>query len=445
MRRRGGRPARSSRKADPAIGKVVDLTIDDIGSSGDGIGSCDAQPVYVPLALPGDMLLVQLQERRGAGYVAKIVESRRLMPRHQPVCRYFGTCGGCRLQHLQPFDYREWKHRQVRSALASRGIENVEIKPLIDGQAASRRRLRLAFHPTGKTVTLGLRRRLGREIVTIEDCPIALPAITNAIGSLRKLLDHCDLSAMGGEVSITAADNGLDILIETKAEPNLADREALAALAEAEDLARLAWRCDISTPAEPIAIRRQPLIDIDGIPLALPLGAFLQATKEAESAIRSAVAEAIEGAEVIADLFAGCAALSLPFARDGLCVEAVERDPAMVQAVKTAAGAISPAPKITAVIRDLEREPFTTGELRRFDGLIIDPPRAGARAQVEAVAAMAGPKKIAMVSCNPATFARDARILIDAGYRLCWIQPIDAFLYSAEIELVGAFEHTITP
>lgn len=444
MRRRGGRPTKSSRKTDPNIGKLIDVTIDGIGSGGDGIGSFDALHVYVPLALPGDALTVRLSDKRGAGYAADVVESRTLMPRRQPICGHFGACGGCRLQHLLPPDYSAWKRQQVQTALASRGIKDVEIKPLIDGQPASRRRLRLAFRPDGKHLVLGFRKRLGSDIIAIEDCPIALPSIVNLLKPLQKYLSPLDLAAKGGEVSITAADNGLDVLIETKTEPNLADREALAALADAEDLARLAWRYDMSTPPEPIAIRRQPLIDIDGIPVVLPTSVFLQATKEAENAIQRAVSKAIGGSGVIADLFAGCGALSLPFAKEGKPVQAVERDPAMVQALNNAARA-GPAPKISAMARDLDREPLMASELQRFDSLIIDPPRAGASTQIEAIAACHGPGRIAMVSCNPATFARDARTLIDAGYCLVWVQPIDAFLYAAEIELVGAFEHAITP
>ena len=445
MRRRAGKAANASKQNNPNIGEVIDVIIDEIGSSGDGIGRFEGSPVYVPLALPGDALSVRLRDKRGTGYAADVVESHTLMPRCQPLCRHFGTCGGCRLQHLRPVDYREWKRQQVISALSNRGIDDVHVEPLIDGEPAARRRLRLAFRPDGQTTKLGFRRRLGKEIVGIEDCPIALPSIVNLLISLQTSLPGLDLSAKGGELSITAAHNGLDVLIETPIPPGLADLEALAALAESEDLARLVWRVDMSTPAEPIVIRRQPIVHVDGIPVALPPSAFLQATEEAESSIRRAVAKAIAGSKTIADLFAGCGALSLPFAKDGLKVQAVERDPAMVQAVNTAASATGHAAKISALARDLDREPLIANELQRFDGLIIDPPRAGARAQVEAIAAGHGPKKIAMVSCNSATFARDARILIDADYRLRWIQPIDAFLYSAEIELVGAFERTITP
>ena len=223
---------KATQKTDPNIGKTIGVTIDEIGSNGDGIGRFEGAPIYVPLALPGDALSVRLCDRRGQGYAAELVEGRTLMPRHQPICRHFGTCGGCRLQHLRPFDYRAWKRQQVQTALASRGIDDVEIKPLIDGHPASRRRLRLAFRPDGGRLALGLRRRLGSDIVAVQDCPITLPAIVNLLTPLRNDLGPLDLAVKGGEFSITAANNGLDVLIETNVEPSLADREGLAALAK---------------------------------------------------------------------------------------------------------------------------------------------------------------------------------------------------------------------
>lgn len=443
MSRRGGRSARRPKKTtDPMIGRTVDLTIDDIGSGGDGIGRFDGHAIYVPLALPGDALTVRLSARRGTGYAAERVETRALMPRQSPACRHFGACGGCRLQHLAPVDYRSWKRQRVVSALANRGMTDVEIRPLIDTNPATRRRLRLAFHPMNQSVGLGFRRRLGKEIVDVKECAIALPIIVDLLTPLRTCLASLELAAKPGEVSITSADNGLDLLLQAPIEPNLGDREALAAFAESEDLARLAWRSETAAPAEPVAARRQPMVDVGGIPIDLPIGAFLQATDDAERAIRDAVAKAIDGSETIADLFAGCGALSLPFAGESRRILAIERDPAMIHALNAATRTSGLASKVDAVSRDLDREPLSGDELERFDAVILDPPRAGARAQVEAIAASEGPQRIAMVSCNPATFARDARTLIDAGYCLLWVQPIDAFLYAADIELVGAFEHT---
>ena len=426
-------------------GKVVEVTIEDIGSSGDGIGHVDASPVYVPLALPGDALTVRLGARRGQGHAADVIESQALMPRHQPVCRHFGTCGGCRLQHLPPPDYRRWKRDRVEAALASRGIGDVEIKPLIDGEFAARRRLRLAFQPEGKGLVFGLRKRLDRRIVAIEECPIAKPAIVRLFDLLRHGFATLDTAVKGGEISITAADNGLDLLLETPIPPSLADREALAGLADAQDLARLAWREGRTASVEPISARRQPIIDFGGVPTALPIGAFLQATSEAERAIRSAVALAIGEARTLADLFAGCGTLGLPFAKEGRKIFAAERDPAMIEALRLAADGSGLGARVDAIARDLDRDPLVGDELAPFEAVIVDPPRAGAPAQVQAIASTASPSRVAMVSCNPATFSRDARTLIEAGYRLSWVQPIDAFLFAAEIELVGAFERAITP
>jgi 23S rRNA (uracil1939-C5)-methyltransferase len=191
---------------------------------------------------------------------------------------------------------------------------------------------------------------------------------------------------------------------------------------------------------EPIAERRPVTVSMGGIPVPLPIGAFLQATEPTEAAIREAVSQAIGPADGIGDLFAGCGTFSLPFAAAGRRVIAFERDQAMVNAMNAAARSAGIEQHLIAYERDLDRQPLDQTDLESLDALIIDPPRAGARTQVNALAASAI-KKIAMVSCNPATFARDARILEDGGYRLAWIQPIDAFLWSAQIELVAAFEH----
>ncbi len=429
---------------DPAVGLELDVEIARIGIGGDGIAEHDGKPVYVPLALPGDRLSVRLKEKRGEGYAAETIESRDLMPRRAPACRHFGACGGCRLQHLPVTLYRDWKQQQIQYALKSRGIEDASIRPMIDAAPETRRRLRLAFVNAGGRAILGHRRRGGREIVDITECPIALPAITALFEPFRQTLVTLDMAKAGGEVSITAADNGLDLLIDSKSEPTLADREALAALAEREDLGRVAWRPDAMSEAEPIAARREVIVRFGTVPAALPSGAFLQATDAAERAIVKSVTSAIDGATRVADLFSGCGAIGLPLASEGRNVRAFERDAAMVRTLSAAARRAGLEASIQAESRDLDGNPLTGGDLSDFDALILDPPRAGARPQVEAIARAKSTPAIAMVSCNPATFARDARTLIDAGYRLDWLQPIDAFLFAAEIELVAAFTLTKT-
>lgn len=432
-------------KRDPAIGRKLDVEIEHIGKSGDGIADDNGKPVYVPLALPGDRLTVRLAKKRGEGYVAEPVESRDLMPRRAPACRHFGACGGCRLQHLPIPLYRDWKQQQVRQALESRGIKGIEIRPLIDAEPQTRRRLRLAFVRTADRITLGHRKREQREIVDISECPIALPAITALFEPLRRALASLDMVKAGGEASITAADTGLDLLFDTKFEPTLADREGLAALAEQEDLARIAWRSDTWSEAEPIAARRDVIVRFGHVAAALPSGAFLQATGAAERAIVKAVNSVIDGAGQVADLFSGSGAIGLPLAGEGRRVHAFERDPAMVKTLSGAARSAGLAAMIQAESRDLDQDPLTADELSTFDALILDPPRAGARPQVETIARARSTPAIAMASCSPGTFARDARILMDAGYHLAWVQPIDAFLHAAEIELVAAFTLTKTP
>jgi 23S rRNA (uracil1939-C5)-methyltransferase len=212
----------------------------------------------------------------------------------------------------------------------------------------------------------------------------------------------------------------------------------LAAFADAQDLARISWCPDTATLAEPIVQRRAPSAVFREVRVDLPAGAFLQATASAEAMIVRAVARAVEHAPRVADLFAGCGTFGLPLAAAGHAVHALEADAAMLEALRDAARRAGLEARLTTERRDLQMAPLAGAELDRFDALIIDPPRAGARAQAAAVARSAV-ARLAMVSCNPATFARDARILLDGGYRCLWVQPVDAFLWSSRIELVAAF------
>jgi 23S rRNA (uracil1939-C5)-methyltransferase len=252
------------------------------------------------------------------------------------------------------------------------------------------------------------------------------------------------MARRGGEALLTASCSGLDLLLQTTVPPALEDREALAGFAEREDLARVGWRSGPDAAPEPIAARREVAIRFEGIRVALPQGAFLQASAFAEQAIRAAVAEAIGDARRIADLFAGCGTLGLPLAAAGRTVAAYDADPALLAAAAAGARQAGCGARFATTPRDLERAPLAAAELRHLDAVILDPPRAGARAQALALAGADVPR-IAMVSCNPATFARDARHLIDGGWRLAWVKPIDAFLWSAQIELVGAFLRAGSP
>ncbi|MGH1482677.1 MAG: 23S rRNA (uracil(1939)-C(5))-methyltransferase RlmD [Geminicoccales bacterium] len=453
-RSRQGRPA-PRQKPDPAIGGDHDVEIETLGRGSDGIAYLDSQPIFVPLALPGDRLRVRLITKRGQGYGARVIQRHSLAERADPPCPHFERCGGCQLQHLPADDYHGWKVQQLRTALDQRGLSDITIRSTIEGHTEARRRVRLAFSPRhvqgskknqkkkpNGEITLGFREAQSHHIINIETCPITHPLIISTLEPLRKLLGNLDLAAKGGELHVTTTETGLDLLLETTTAPHLADLESLGSFAHAFDVARIVWRRDVAASPEPIAVRRPAMVSLGGIPLALPIGAFLQATEHAETAIREAVIEAIGSSQHVADLFSGCGTFGLPLAADGRNVIAFERAPAMVEAMKTAAKAAGIAQRLTVKLRDLERQPLDHSDLHAINAAIVDPPRAGAAPQATALAA-SEVEKIAMVSCKPTTFARDARTLIDGGYRLLWVQPIDAFLWSAEIELVAAFERAV--
>jgi 23S rRNA (uracil1939-C5)-methyltransferase len=276
-------------------------------------------------------------------------------------------------------------------------------------------------------------------LVDVAECPVARPEIVALLPPLRSLLAALAMARDGGELQITASESGLDLLLTTAPAPGLSEREALAGFAAQHDLARLAWSPAARTPAEPIAARRPARVGFAGVMVELPPGAFLQATGFAEDAIRSAVAEAIGDARRVADLFAGCGPIGLPLAAAGCLIKAVDADAEMLAAAQRAARQAGFGERFRVATRDLERSPLAGTELAALDAAILDPPRAGARAQAAALAASRVPR-VAMVSCQPASFARDARTLVDGGYELLRVQPIDAFLWSSQIELVGAFQ-----
>jgi 23S rRNA (uracil1939-C5)-methyltransferase len=415
-----------------------EVAIEAIGARGDGVARLGAARIFVPFAVPGDRLRVRITGRRGDGLLGAPEEWLEQAPRAAPPCPHFGACGGCQLQHLPLAQYAAWKREQVVTALAQRGLAGIEVAPLIRAHPGGRRRARFAFVRQGATVRLGFRERTGHRIVDVGVCPVLAPELVALLPPLRALLARLDQARRGGELEATASAAGIDLQIIAAPLPGLAERAALAAFAAAHDLARIAWCADGAAEPEPIAQRRAPTAAFGPVQVELPPGAFLQATEPAEAALRRAVREALGEARRIADLFAGCGTFGLPLAAAGLTVHAVERDAAMLAALERAARRAGLAGRLTTERRDLQRAPLAGAELDAFDGVVVDPPRAGARAQAAALAA-SRLRCLAMVSCHPATFARDARLLDDGGWRCSRVQPIDAFLWSSRIELVGVF------
>jgi len=433
-RTRGTRTARAHPADRGAPPLTCEVPIERLGAAGDGIARFDGRTIFVPRTLPGERWRVRLDPERGR---AEPLERLAGPQRAEPLCPHFGRCGGCALQHLPPADYAAFKQARVTEPLARFGLRSDELLPTATSPPRSRRRLRLAFELDRRgTVRLGFRARASHAIEPITRCPVARPELERLLGPLAPALGTLGLvrRAAAGEILATVFPAGVDLLLLVEAEPDLSDRERLAELAHALDLARLAIGRPRGT-AEPLVLRRPPLLRFGPVEVAVPPGAFLQPTEEGERALQAAVARWLPEGARLADLYAGTGALSLPQLERLARLELVEGEPATAEAV---ARALSGRPRARAIRRDLARDPLTAAELARFDTVLLDPPRAGARAQCEVLAAAPVPR-VVYASCEPASFARDARTLVNGGFRLAAVQPIDQFLWSAEVELVALF------
>jgi 23S rRNA (uracil1939-C5)-methyltransferase len=438
MTRTGNRSKRT-----PFVARQAEIAVERIGGQGDGIGQFEGRPVYVPATVPGDRLSVRIVTAKGDGLAGEAIELLAPGPaRVEPPCPYFGRCGGCALQQLQDGAYAEWKGRILAEALARRGLQNIELKPLLRVAPGRRRRARFALGTRGKGLALGFNMRDSHAIADIDHCLLLVPELDRLIEPLRSGLEG--LLSPGGHAAleVTATESGVDLLIEQSgAAPSPAMRARLGALAEALDLARVSWGNPGEEP-EPIAMRRIPMERFGSVPVTLPPGVFLQPSREGEALLLADVQEALKDAAQIADLFAGCGSFSLPLAQNAKVqntkVHAVEGHKPATEALQAAVKRANIGHRITVERRDLDRAPLQPVELKRFDALLFDPPRSGAKAQAESLARSSLPI-VTAVSCSPASFARDARILVDGGYHLDWARPVDQFPWSPHLEIVARF------
>ncbi|HLL28008.1 MAG TPA: class I SAM-dependent RNA methyltransferase [Xanthobacteraceae bacterium] len=400
------------------------LAIERVGHQGDGVAALGGEKVYIPNTLPGETILAALEKHRGV--CAKI-----LVPspdRIAPICPYFGVCGGCALQHWKEESYRAWKRDLVVAALAHEGIE-APVGDLVDAHGKGRRRAVLHARRTREGVVAGFTARRSHAIVAIDHCPVLEPALARIFDIGRRLAAEAGAKPL--DLQFTATEGGLDVDLRGSGPLGPAAQAALARIAAEERLARLTRHGEI------IAQLAEPSIDIGRARVVLPPGGFLQATEAGENALASIVCAASEQASKVADLFCGIGTFSLRLAEKAR-VLAIDDDGTAIHALARAAKAPGLKP-IEAAARDLFRRPLTAAELKHFDAVVLDPPRQGAEAQARALAQGAVPR-IIYVSCNPASFARDARILSDGGYRLASLTPVDQFRYSPHAELVGVFD-----
>lgn len=410
----------------------LEVVIDDVGAQGDGIATTDQGRVFVPFTVPGDRVRVRLGTRGREGTPAVLLAI--VAPgvhRTAPPCAHFGACGGCDLQHWEAAETLAWKRRQVVATLKQRGLD-AAVEPVVATSPGARRRARLAARRDVDTVEVGYRARGSHAVVDVTACPLLDPALDALLAPLRTLAPDVLQRREEIAIELTLTESGIDVLLEGTHEPTPAQRTRWARFASKHSIARVSWRASSDAEPELLVKLQQPAMTFGGTPVELPPGTFLQSSATAEAALVAEVIAAAGKARRVVDLYAGCGTFALPLLQRA-SVHAVEGGAAAVAALKKAAGA-----RLTVEQRDLERRPLQKDELKKVDFVALDPPRAGARAQSEALSASTVPT-IAYVSCNPATFARDARTLVDGGYALSRVVPVDQFLWSAHVELVGVF------
>jgi 23S rRNA (uracil1939-C5)-methyltransferase len=409
------------------------LAVARLGNRGDGIVETKAGPIYVPYALPGETVAVEQwpghADRRQL--VAVEVPSRE---RIVPICPHFGVCGGCALQHWVPARYREWKRDLLSQSLAHVGI-SVEMDDLVDAHGEGRRRvvLHVRYGERG-LIEVGFAASRTHRIISIDQCPILAPSLHGAIAAAWAIAEAVAPAGKPLDIQATATDQGLDVDVRGSGPLPAAQMTALANTAKRHRLSRL------TRHGELVFQYSLPTLRIGRADLVLPPGAFLQATAAGEIALAELVATRCRAASRIADLFCGVGPFALRLA-ERAPVHAFDNDAAAIAALQRASAQTQGLKPVHAASRDLFRRPLAPNELNGFDAVVFDPPRQGAEMQSRALAASTV-STIVAVSCNPATFARDARILMDAGYRLVRVTPVDQFRYSPHLEVVGCFSRS---
>ena len=418
-----------------------EIHIDELGPKGDGIHSSQRGRVYIDRALPGESVRANIKrgdDQMLRGEIIAVVEASP--HRVKPPCPNYDVCGGCTLQHADEGFYRDWKVAIVRDALRRKGLTPKTWRDPVFVPPATRRRATFNAHKHNGRVTLGYFRRRTHRVTEIRACLVADPAIMVLREKLAPLLAPILTEGKDADIFIQMIGGRFELAITgpvgKKGKPDLPVREAIAELAHKADINRISWRArerDQRDDVEVMIERNRLIAKFGALDVALPPLAFLQPTQAGETALVEAVMELLPASGKFADLFAGSGTFSGPMLGRG-SVDAYESVGPAIRALDKARG---PLP-LKAFRRDLDREPLRREEANRYDAIVFDPPRAGAAEQVKALASAKTPLLIA-VSCNPATFARDARILVDGGYRLDSVKVIDQFTWSHHVELVAGF------
>lgn len=410
------------------------LTIARLGSGGDGIADTPAGPVYVPFTLPGETVAVARVKNHGTVMSMSVASPERITP----ACVHFGpdgkngTCGGCTLQHAGDALYHDFKRSLVVNALKSKGL-TPDVAPLVTAAPGQRRRVTFTARKTEKGMLLGFNQAGSHHIVSIEHCPIASDGIVSRLDAIRQVAAAIATSAEPFRVTVLETLTGLDLAFEGVKKVGSRERHAVT-----ESVLALRGIARVTSDGEILIEPMKPEIEFGGVRVSPPSGGFTQATKPAEEAMADLVLAALGKARRVADLFAGSGTFALRIARQAK-VHAVEGEEKAIKALDHAARNTQGLKPVTIERRDLFRRPLMASELKVYDAVVFDPPRAGAEDQCKELA-RSGVKTIVAVSCNPISLARDLAILTAAGYRIRLVTPIDQFLWSAHVEAVAVLE-----
>lgn len=432
-----GRRRKSPRRGKPAPKRAAEtLVIKKIAQQGDGEGTlADGTRVFVPLTLPGDEIRVQPGIKRGDGVAGTVIEWIDRQQRNNPVCEVFGVCGGCQLQHLPENAYTSWKMDAVRTALSRHGL-SVDVAPMQQVPLNARRRATLAFVMTAAGPMLGFKEAYSDRIVGMDGCPLLAPPLAELWAPLRAFCALCFEAPFRADLRVTATGTGaVDIVVEADAALDLSRREAVAAFAEQQNIARISWQRP-GEPPEPVVQRKPVLLNIGKAEIELPMGGFVQPSAEGEAMLQALVSEGVGDARRVADLYCGIGTFAFVLSSERKHVLAVDDNAAQIAALDRAAGRAGLGGYVDTAVRDLRASPLEPKAFAEMDAVIFDPPRAGAKAQAEMLADSVVPKIVA-VSCNPATLSRDLRILVDGGYRIESLTPVDQFPMSYHVEAVA--------
>lgn len=418
------------------MANTVDITIEGLGSEGDGVAKYKDKSLFVPFTAPGDKIRVEIGEGGKHGLPGKLLEVLEESPeRVEARCRHFGTCGGCSLQHISEKLYRKWLKSRIETALSHQHIYDAPFEEPYISPIGARRRVSVKMVRDGG-VKIGFNRWRSHDLVDVIECPVSDPKLVTAMVALRGIFKEAFSEIRFCRIDLTLMEGGLDVVFQLPRPPKLPEAQILLKAMQDNGFARLTV-IENGVPGS-FAEFEKPFVIFGGARVYPPPGCFLQATRDGEQVLQDFVLAHLGKAKNVADLFAGLGTFSLPIAGQAK-VLAVDADKPLLAALEKAFNSTKGLKKIDILHRDLFRRPLSVMELKDFDAIVLDPPRAGALAQSRMIAS-SKVKKIIYVSCNPNTFGRDAKVLMGGGYALKTIKPVGQFLWSHHVELASVFE-----